>query len=295
VDGPFLGSVATKSGSLTRAELRSGRYVKVHRDVFVAAGQELDLRLRSRCAGLLVPPDGALCGYSAAVLHGADCAPSGAPAELIAPRGDVRPRPGLIVRQAELTPAEVCEVDGCRVTTPQRTAYDLGRLLPLVDAVAAIDALARVGGFAPSMLVHGPVGARGCRLLLEAVALCDPRAESVMESRLRVLLVRNGLPVPVPQYPVLDGRGLLLARVDLAYPAARLALEYDGGHHFDEEFSRRDRQRDLALGDLGWTTLRFTRDDVLLRPVKTVARVRRRLQARHPSVENDVVVIDKPI
>jgi hypothetical protein len=268
------------SGLLTRAELRSERFVSVFRDVFVDAGQDLDLHLRSRAAALLLPPDGAVCGYSAAALHGAECSPADAPAELTAPRGDVRKRRGLIVREAVLTPADVCEIDGCRVTTPLRTAYDLGRRLRLADAVAAIDALARVGGFGPSMLYGAPVGARGCRRLREAVALCDPRAESTWESRLRVLLVLGGLPAPVPQFQVVDANGQLLARLDLAYPKARLAIEYDGGHHFDEEFSRRDRQRDLALGDLGWLTLRFTRDDVLLTPQRTVALVRRHLATR---------------
>jgi hypothetical protein len=296
VDGPILGSAAIARGDFTRAELRSDRFAQVYRDVFVPAGRKLDLRLRSQAAALLVPPDGALSGYSAALLHGAACGPDEAPAELIAPRGDVRSRRGLRVSQYALAATEVCEVGGCRVTTPERTAYDLGRRLPLGPAVAAIDALARVGGFAPASLVDGPIGARGRRRLMDAVALSDPRAESVMESRLRVLLVRGGLPAPVPQYPVFDAHGLLLARVDLGYPVARLAIEYDGGHHFDEEFSRRDRQRDLDLGDLDWLTLRFTSADVLLEPVRTIARVRRHLAARLPtSVDNDVVVIEKPI
>jgi hypothetical protein len=279
MDGPFLGSQAVADGLLTPAALCSGRFVPVFRDVYVEAGTELDLLVRSKGAHLFVPDDGALCGHSAAELLGAGCSPSSAAAELIAPHGNVRKRRGLIVRQAALAPTEVCRVGPFRVTTPLRTAYDLGRRLELVAAVAAVDALARIGDFAPPALLDGPVGARGRRRLREVVALADPRAESVMETRLRVVLVLGGLPRPVPQYVVVAS-GAVVARVDLAFPEARLALEYDGAHHFDEEFSRSDRRRDLLLDELDWQTMRFTRDDVLRAPQDTVRRVRRRLDER---------------
>ncbi|HZG90214.1 MAG TPA: hypothetical protein VEZ42_08370, partial [Pseudonocardia sp.] len=42
-----------------------------------------------------------------------------------------------------------------------------------------------------------------------------------------------------------------------------------------------DRQRDLALDDLDWQTMRFTVDDVLRTPGDTVRRVRHRLAERH--------------
>jgi hypothetical protein len=280
VDGPFLGSQAVAAGLLTPADLCSGRFVSIFRDVFVEAGAESDLLLRSRAAHLLVPKDGALCGHSAATVLGAGCSPRTAPAELVAPRGEVRKRRGLVVRQMTLAPTEVCEFDGMRVTTPLRTAYDLARRLELVEAVAAVDALSRIGGFDPSRLLDGQVGARGRRRLPEVVALSDPLAESAMESRLRVLLVTAGLPVPVSQFVVIAPDGVVLARVDLAYPTARLAIEYDGAHHFNADFSRRDRRRDLLLGDLDWDTMRFTADDVLLSPLDTVRRVRRRLDER---------------
>ncbi|MCO1654720.1 DUF559 domain-containing protein [Pseudonocardia humida] len=280
MDGPFLGSLAVATGLLTPRQLRSERFVPLFRDVYVPAGVEVDLVVLSKGAHLLMPEDGALCGHSAAALLGADCSPSTADAEFIAPHGDVGKRRGLIVRQAALTPEEVCLVGSLRVTTPLRTAYDLGRRLDLVHAVAAVDALARIGRFAPAVLLDGPVGARGRRRLREVVALADPLAESTMETRLRLVLVGGGLPRPVSQFPVRTAGGAVIARVDLAYPEARLALEYDGAHHFDDEYSRRDRHRDLLLDELGWQTMRFTRDDVLRTPNETVRRVRARLAER---------------
>jgi hypothetical protein len=93
--------------------------------------------------------------------------------------------------------------------------------------------------------VHPGTGARGCRRLASVVALSDPRAESPMETRLRVGLVGAGLAVPEVQYPIVDEHGFTLARVDLAYPAARLAVEYDGALHFDRRRAELDRRREL--------------------------------------------------
>jgi hypothetical protein len=291
LDGPFLGTVAVNAGLVTRGQLRGARFAQVYRDVYVPAVLPQTLALRSRCAQLLLPPDGALCGHSAAELLNARCSPPNAAAEMIAPRGEVGKRRGLIVRQQTLTPQEVQLVDGCRVTTAFRTAWDLGRRLRLTDAVVAVDALARVGRFRPESLLDGPPGARGCRQLRRAVELADPLAESAMETRLRLVLVLGGLPPPVCQYRVRDGSGHVLARVDMAYPRARLALEYDGRHHFDDLNSRRDRHRDLLLDELGWHTMRFTEDDVLVTPADTLRRVAARLNRSTPPVENEVVVI----
>ncbi|HVL86075.1 MAG TPA: DUF559 domain-containing protein [Pseudonocardia sp.] len=282
LDGPFLGSRAVAQGLLTAAQLRGPTYTSLFRDVHVPADLAQDLALRSRGAYLLAPPHGVLVGHSAAELHGAGCSPENAPAEITAPRGELRPRRGLIVRQDVLDEDEVCTVAGCRVTTPLRTAWDLGRRLRLVEAVVAVDALARVGRFDPAALLRGRPGARGCRRLPRVVELADPRAESPMETRLRLVLVLGGLPAPELQYQVVDDRGAVLARLDLAYPDVRLAIEYDGEEHFGEERNRRDRRRDLAIADLGWDTLRFTRDDVTLTPNDTVRRVaRRRTERRH--------------
>jgi very-short-patch-repair endonuclease len=105
-------------------------------------------------------------------------------------------------------------------------------------------------------------GARGCRRLDKVVDLCDRRAESPMETRLRLTLVRGGLPRPEVQYRVLDEYGFPLARLDLAYPLARLAIEYDGAGHLDRRRWASDRARDATLAGEGWQTLRFGPDDI---------------------------------
>ncbi|MDT7659587.1 MAG: hypothetical protein QOF38_4302 [Pseudonocardiales bacterium] len=102
-----------------------------------------------------------------------------------------------------------------------------------------------------------------------------------METRLRVALVRSGLAAPEVQYRIVDEYGFTLARVDLAYPAVKVAIEYDGSVHFDRRRAERDRQRDAELAGHGWQTVRLVADDLAGLP-QTVLRVRLLLESREP-------------
>jgi hypothetical protein len=112
------------------------------------------------------------------------------------------------------------------------------------------------------------------------VELANPLAESPMETRLRLVLVLAGLPAPVVQHVLSDRWGSVVARFDLAYPDARLAVEYDGKGHALREFTRDDRYRDAVTGDLGWHTLRFGYHDVVVTPTRTAGLVARMLRRR---------------
>ena len=72
-----------------------------------------------------------------------------------------------------------------------------------------------------------------------------------------------------------DDFGLVLARPDLYYPDAQLAIEYDGATH--RESLAADNRRQNRLIDAGYRLLRFTAGDVLDSPAAIVALVRRAL------------------
>jgi len=275
LDQPFRGSEAVRLGLVTSNQLAGPRFRRLLPDVYAPSGVVDDLALRSSAAYLLVRAQGGLlAGYSAALLLGADRAVPGAPAEVLVPRKYRRHR-GLVVRYGTASGTDVLEVAGCRVTSAPRTAWDLARRLPLIEAVVAVDALARRGGFEPAeLLVRRSLepGARGCRRLDEVVALADPRAESPMETRLRIRLVFGGLPAPEVQFRVRDEYGFVLARVDLGYPEAKLAIEYDGASHYTRRRAELDRARDAELLGHGWRTLRLGRDQV--DAADTVRRIR---------------------
>jgi hypothetical protein len=110
------------------------------------------------------------------------------------------------------------------------------------------------------------------------MGLIEPASESPMETRLRLLMLDAGLPRPIAQHVVHDSSGRFVARLDLAYPAKQLAIEYDGALHWDQRRAD-DRRRD-ALRALGWTVLVVSSEDYYRTPDALIAKIRRALAPR---------------
>jgi very-short-patch-repair endonuclease len=121
--------------------------------------------------------------------------------------------------------------------------------------------------------VQGPGAAKVRRVAEHA----EPKSESPMETRLRMLLVLAGLPRPVAQVSVQDARGRFLGRPDLYYPDHRLGIEYDGAIHRDS-LAADNRRQNRLLND-GISLLRFTAADVLHNQAAVVAQVRAQLSS----------------
>lgn len=261
----FRGTAAVAANLVTPGRLRGPDFERLLPDTYAPAGSKPDLRLRSLAASHWAGPDAAVCGYSAAELLGASCGPWHAPAEVNVAGDGPRSRPGVRVRRDMLHPGEITEVGGVRVTSRLRTAFDLARWLPFTEGVVAVDALAR-GEFAPDLLLHFAArytGLRHVRRVADVLAYADPRSGSPPETRLRLILVRGGLPRPVPQHPVLDDGRRRAVWLDLAYPEHRLGVEYDGGEHFaTPQRAREDAQRHTRLVAAGWRVLRYTSDEM---------------------------------
>ena len=100
------------------------------------------------------------------------------------------------------------------------------------------------------------------------------------ETETRLLLVDAGLPEPIVQHDVHDGRRLI-ARIDLAYPQWKIAIEYEGdGHRTDAAQWRRDIQRQRDLEDRGWLVIRITQLDLTDGAGALLDRIRRAIAAR---------------
>ncbi len=277
----FRGSEAVASGLLTRAQLRSGAWRRLFRDIYVDARS--DVTDRTRCEAVsrwLLPDGGAIAGRSAAALAGVWEPPGSV--EIVAPPGaPVHSMPGLTVHQGTLFPGDVTVRDGMPVTSALRTCWDLALWLRVDEAVAVTDVLLARRLVTPAGLrqyAAGHAGVRGWRAMSRVVRLADGGAESPQESRLRVRLVLAGLPTPVTQHVVRAGRRFV-ARLDLAWPEYRVAVEYDGLWHRDPDQFHRDRRRLNQLLAEHWIVLHVTaprlRDDV----DSLVAEVRAALRA----------------
>jgi very-short-patch-repair endonuclease len=172
---------------------------------------------------------------------------------------------------------------GAVVTSPVRTAYDLGRQPDIAEAVVGIDALANVRRFDPPTCSRSCSAIRvsaGSRGLRRAVALSDRRAGSPMETRLRLILVLAGLPPPEVQFPVLDDVRRRAVWLDLAYPDQRIGIEYEGADHGRPERVLLDAGRYTRLVDAGWRIYRFTKYQVYAEPDEIAAVIQRALDAR---------------
>jgi hypothetical protein len=138
--GPFIGSQAVASGRLNRYELRRF-YRPIMPNVYLDKRVQPSLRQRIVAAHLWAQGEAVVSGLSASALHGAEWIDEDEPVELI--WANARPPNGVITRKELLLDNEIQRVKGLVVTTPERTAFDLGRRGRLDEAVARLDALAR--------------------------------------------------------------------------------------------------------------------------------------------------------
>ena len=232
--------------------------------VYVVAQIPDSLELRSAALRLVVPSDAVVTDRTAGWLHGAPMvlAPNDhlatPPVSVFLNRKGARLRNGLARSgQRLLRDEDVVEINGVLVTTPVRTACDLGRLLHRDSALAALDAMLRLGRFDSDELwdsIGHLKGMRGVRQLRALAPMADPRAESMGESVLRLRwLDIPSLPRPELQIPVARP-GRWPYRVDLGVEELLMGFEYDG-----EEWHRRTaRQIERDRGRRAW--LRDERD-----------------------------------
>jgi very-short-patch-repair endonuclease len=263
-------------GLLTPRSLRSSAWRRLYRGVYadVALPDSFDLRIRG--AELLAPASGVFTGRTAAYLHGdGSLVDVSTPVEVTVPAGtSFGPVTGLRIRHAALAVDDVTTIAGRRCTTGVATALAIAAQEPLLDSVPALDVLLRSGTANGRALkaASAALTGRGSRRAREAVGLADPRAESPRESVLRVVLALAGI-ATVPQFTVRDADRGFVARVDLALPDLRLAIEYDGAWHGEAPQLAKDRRRMNALTAAGWRVLFVTAAD-LRDPPALVAKVR---------------------
>lgn len=270
---PFIGSAAVRSGQLTRHHLARD-YVALYRDVYIPRDLEVTALVRAQAAWLSTGAP--LCGLSAAAAWGTKWLDSSAPAEVL--RSNRRSQRGMLVRTCQMREEELSLSAGLPVTTPARTAFDIARRYPPDKAVPILDALlgatgASIGDVA-AVAARWP-GACGVRRSRSVLRLVDAAAESPQESRLRMTLIRGGLPAPECQIRFPE----LRIRVDMGWREWRVAVEYDGVQHWSDARQRAwDIERLELLDAAGWVVVRVSAS-MLRHPDLVVARVRAKLRA----------------
>lgn len=189
--------------------------------------------------------------------------------------GDLRARGRSVEGHRVVLPDEhVTRHRGLLATTPERTWLDCAALVR-EDHLLAMGDWALDQGLLNSVvlgdLLAWAVGRRGVRRARWVAPFIRTGVESPQESRLRWLLLSHGLPEPAIN-PTIVIRGESLARLDLAYHAFKLAIEYDGDWH--AQTREHDHQRRERLIKAGWTVIVAYKED-LEYPERLVREVRR--------------------
>ena len=173
------------------------------------------------------------------------------------------------------------------ITAPTRTALDTASLAPQEPAVAVLDWFLKSKmttrdelEVAFAAMKHWP----DTLALHRVLQLADGTAESVGETRTRLMLRGQRLPAPVAQMEIWHPSGLLAGRVDFAWPERRVMLEFDGMQKYHrlrregesiEQMVMREKHREDLLRELtGWLMIRITWAD-LDRPRTTADRILR--------------------
>lgn len=275
-DGVVTTSQAYAAG-LSRGQVRTlldrRGWTRPTRGILVAPDPVDPFRASVRSA-LLACPGAVASGVTAARLHELwmlrRWTPAEAPSLLIAAGITHVQRHGMR-RRSGLHAEETVVCAGFPTTTLERTVHDLAVVLPFDELLCVLDSALRKGWVAAP-------DRRARSLLAPAAAVADGRSESPLETLLRLLLVRAGLVPESLQFEV-TGPGGFRARLDMAWPGVRLAVEADGREvHSRPAALYEDRRRANNLQLLGWTILRFTWADVTRNPEWVVAQVRTALE-----------------
>ncbi|MDT5228703.1 MAG: hypothetical protein QOH94_2496 [Mycobacterium sp.] len=275
---PFIGSEAVAAGTLTKTQLTT-RCRRLFSDVYVPRDLDVDATVRAKAGWLWTRRRGVVAGFAAAALHGSRWVDDHLVVQLI--HDNRRNPPGVQTHRDRVDDDEIVLIAGMPVTSPARTALDLGCWYPTMSAVAGIDALARATQFDAAeleLLASRYPGRRGVARARQAIELFDAGAQSPKESWLRVVVMQAGLPRPHTQIPVCDEFGTTFAYLDMGWEDVKVAVEYDGDQHrSDRRQYSWDVRRSETLQRLGWIVIRVLAGD---RPAEVVGRVRAALARR---------------
>ena len=269
-----------------RTAIEDRRLTVFARNVLVERERMTDFHTRVAASLLFAGAEAVLSGHTALALHGCASAET-SPIHVTVPyfRNKGR-RPGLVVHRGVIEAQDIVERGALRTVVldvalaevlcrgDRRTALSCAdQALALVPESERAEIRACV-----EERIRTRPDPRGRRQGLSLLELASGRAESPMESWLLLAVADAGLPLPEPQFVISDLDGREVYRLDFAWEALRIGLEYDG-YEAHEHRHGRDAARDEDLRRRGWTIIRADIDD-LKEPTRLIAKIRAALRGR---------------
>lgn len=241
--------------------------------VLVLAGTPDDLATRSRVAALRTPGS-ILTGPSSAALRPSgpwQASMLGSTPWLICPGR--RRVPGRLISHPD--PA-IQHLGLWNVAAPSVAVVDMLRFLDLDVAMSLGHRALQTGVVSVTGLQQAVVelrGRGGLRQLRDITSALATGSHSLAEQRLVRLLSNAAVVGWLANLRVRIGRTTVV--IDIAFPAAMLAVEVDGrAWHTDARTFVADRRRQNLLVNAGWTVLRYTWADLIERPGEVLAEIR---------------------
>lgn len=277
--GPFTLADALAAGySLgdVRAHVRTGRWVRLRRSVFVtaadralAAGHATTLHAQDVQAVRLALTRRQVVGAdtSAARVLGIDLRHQPTPEVVVltADEGVASThRNGYYLRVAPFAEAEVDARHGTRVTSPARTLIDVAANHGFDEGVVAAESAYRQRLITPSEFgasIDAAAGRPGIRTARDVHAFANPLTESVLETISLLSFRAAGVAMPLVQVVIVDGYPSI--RVDCLWPWIRLVGEADGMAKYELQGRRpmaelrAEREREQRIRDAGYDIVRW--------------------------------------
>lgn len=246
---------------------------------------QIDAELPRASAGAVVSHRSAACEHGIDLLE-----VPGKTVSVTNPGGASGHRRSLLhTRIANIDGDEWVTVRGHRVTSVARTVADIARTRSFEEGVVAADSALHRGLVTPDELVvavnRSPRRA-GTRRARRVVMFADPGAESVGESRSRVLIAHACLPTPTVQFDVVNEAGTSIAVSDFGWEEFCTVAEFDGAEKYgrllkpgerpgDKIFQEKVREDEIR--DAGYQVVRWIWDD-LSHPEDLARRIRHGLE-----------------
>lgn len=254
----------------TRGQARRSRWRASSRGHHVPADVERTPEQRIAEARPLLPrPFAAVTGWAALRWLGSAWLDGSGPrrdelldVEVVTGGLHARSQHGFAISEERLSWSDLIEVDGLRITRPERSVCFMMRYASSVrEAVRVLDlaayndlvSIAEVRDYA-----DGLGGWTGMPQLRAALELADENAWSPREVDLRLIWELDaGLPRPLCNMPVFDRRGNLIGTPDVLDIANGVVGEYDGALHLEGAQRTRDVRREALFRghDLEYVTM----------------------------------------
>jgi very-short-patch-repair endonuclease len=262
------------SRDVVQQHCRARRWLRLSRGAYLVDSEDIrepPRRAVIRASLLSAGPEAVAVLDTAAEVLGIAGLPRSPVVHVSVPPNGARPRrvcePDARIHQFVLRPDEVMVVDGAAVTTPVRTLADLVLRVDRFNAVSLLDSALHFRFIVPEdweRIRASLWRRRGALRAAPWLAEADGRAESPLETRVRLRAVDGEVSPDELQYRVRDRFGSVIAIVDLAWVRAGVIGEADGVDAHDNPTAVfRDRQRQNAIVAAGFVPVRFTWADTL--------------------------------